>query len=114
MARDLSFWKTKQKQTIENSKIYVLLSDEETVEGLENLPADKILNDIKTAFADWLCDGNTYFEKGDESFELMITEQFVRFDCYGITEEHMNQMIDIMLEYGCPLYDSSIDVRFEA
>ena len=43
----------------------------------------------------------------------MITKQFVRVDCYNLTEYNMNRIIDIMLKYECPLYDAAIDVRFD-
>ena len=46
-------------------------------------------------------------------FQLMITDQFVRVDCYGMTEYSMNKVIDILDKYNCPLYDSTIDVRFD-
>ena len=43
----------------------------------------------------------------------MITDQIVRVDCYGMTEYSMNKVIDILDKYNCPLYDSTIDVRFD-
>lgn len=113
MARDLSFWRNTENLELENKEIYSLLSDGKIVKGIENLPTDKILSDIKQVFSDWLNNNDIYFESGDETFEIMITEQFVRFDCYSMSEYNMNKIIDIMLEYECPLYDSVIDVRFE-
>ncbi len=113
MARDLSFWRNTESLELENKEIYSLLSDGKIVKGIGNLPTDKILSDIKQAFSGWLNNDNVYFESGDETFEIMITEQFVRFDCYSVSEYNMNKIIDIMLEYECPLYDSAIDVRFE-
>lgn len=49
----------------------------------------------------------------NQVIELFITDQFVRFDCYNVTYEFMNLIIDIMAKYECPLYDSTISVRFE-
>ena len=43
----------------------------------------------------------------------MLTKQFARFDCYFMSEDDMNKIIDIMIDHGCPLYDSAIDVRFD-
>lgn len=34
-------------------------------------------------------------------------------ECYGVSEDNMNKLIDIMIDFDCCLYDSSIDVRFE-
>ncbi len=113
MARDLSFWKVKGDVRLQNQEIYWALSDEEYVEGLEVLPISDILNDFHAVFSDWKADEDNYFEKGDESFELMSTTQFIRCDCYSLSEDNMNKIIEIMLKYDCPLYDSAIDVRFE-
>ena len=43
----------------------------------------------------------------------MTTPQFVRIDCYGMKGEDMNKFIDILDEYGCPLYDSQVGERFD-
>ena len=64
-------------------------------------------------FDSWSSKDDGYFENSDEAFQLMITKQFVRVDCYNLTEYNMNRIIDIMLKYECPLYDAAIDVRFD-
>jgi len=95
-----------------NSEIYLKLSNEEYLDFVDEIPEERIIGDFKRVFSDWYED-NFYFEKGDEAFDLMVTPQFVRTDCYGMTEDNMNKIIDILYEYGCPLYDSVIDVRFD-
>ena len=52
--------------------------------------------------------------QGDNSsFQIITTEQFVRFDCYGgIIRGDINIIIDILLKYGCPLYDPQIGICF--
>ncbi len=112
MSRDLSFWKTKRTAEMGNSEIYLKLSNEEYLDFVDEIPEERIIGDFKRVFSDWYED-NFYFEKGDEAFDLMVTPQFVRTDCYGMTEDNMNKIIDILYEYGCPLYDSVIDVRFD-
>ena len=42
-----------------------------------------------------------------------MTKQFVRVDCYSMTEKNINKIIDVLLKYECPLYDAAIDVRFD-
>ena len=50
---------------------------------------------------------------GEGSFNIFTTSQFVQFDCYDINKDDMNMLIDIMLEYGCRLYDPQIETRFD-
>lgn len=34
-------------------------------------------------------------------------------DCYGMDGEDMNKFIDILFEYGCPLYDPQVGERYD-
>lgn len=113
MARDLSFWQSKGSDDLKNREIYTLLSNGEYIKDLGLLPISDILDDFRECFSNWKCNDYNYFVKENESFQLMLTTQFVRCDCYCMSEFNMNKIIDIMLKYDCPLYDSVIDVRFE-
>ena len=113
MSIDLSFWRYNGEPTRTHSDVYALLSDGNVVEGLEELPISDILQSFEKALASWNCLDETHFEKNGEVIEVYTTSQFVRIDCYGASNENMNLLIDIMLQYDCPLYDSSIDVRFD-
>jgi len=112
MARDLSFWKISNKTDMENSSIYAALSDEVYLDNVAEIPMEQIQNDFNEVFKDWESN-NQFYEKGEEAFELMLTKQFARTDCHGMTQGNMNKIIDILVTYDCPLYDSVIDVRFE-
>jgi hypothetical protein len=112
MARDLNFWKT-SKKTEDNNAVYIALSNEEYLEYIDELPKNEIQEDFDKTFNGWEKLDDVHYEKGKEAFELMITNQLVRVDCYGLSEISMNKIIDIMLKYGCPLYDPAIDVRFD-
>ncbi|MDF2986034.1 MAG: hypothetical protein K0R50_1544 [Eubacterium sp.] len=114
MARDLSFWKYKDgSERLEHSKIYEKLSNAEYVEGVAEIPVDLVKAEIEKVYISWEKEDENSYVLGSEVFELMLTNQFIRIDCYGMTEEHMNQMIDVMDKFDCPLYDSTIDVRFD-
>jgi len=113
MSRDLSFWKTSTKVEADNKAIYTALSDAKYLAYIDEIPINEIQSDLNDIFKDWINYNNMYYEKGNESFQLMITNQFVRVDCYGMTEMSMNMIIDILLKYNCPLYDSTIDIRFD-
>jgi len=111
MSYDMSFWKTKKTLTQTPKEIYLALSDGEEVDGLCSLPIDEIRSAFEEEFKSWKKDGN-FFEKGSQSFELTMTDQFVRVDCYGVEMDNLNRIIDIMLKFDCPFYDSSINTRF--
>lgn len=113
MSRDLSFWRCKGAINETNEYIYTELSNENYLNYLEDLPIDDILNDFNLEFQSWRGRDEYYYENGEEAFQLMITKQFVRTDCYNLSEHNMNKIIDIMLKYDCPLYDAVIDVRFD-
>ncbi|MCM1253315.1 MAG: hypothetical protein NC321_10880 [Clostridium sp.] len=98
---------------MKNSEIYKDLSMEKYLDCICDIPSKQILQDFKSEFAKWECSDDSDFENGDEAFQLLITKQFVRADCYSMTEKNMNKIIDIMLKYDCPLYDAAIDVRFD-
>ena len=113
MNKDLSFWKTNTNIEIDNNAVYIALSDKKYLDYIDEIPMYEIQEDFNQIFKDWKNDNDTYYEKDKEAFQLMITKQFVRVDCYGMTETSMNNIIDILFKYNCPLYDSSIDVRFD-
>jgi hypothetical protein len=112
MSRDLSFWKARKKGDQENEATYAALSNEEFLDFVDEIPVLQVQQDFDEVFKDWN-NQNFNYEKGSESFQLMLTKQFVRVDCYGVTERNMNRIIDIMIKYNCPLYDSAINVRFD-
>lgn len=113
MSRDLSFWKYRKSCNVPNKNIYYELSQGRLLDCLEEIPVNQICIDFKKEFSSWSSQDDGYFENGDEAFQLMTTKQFVRVDCYNLTEYNMNRIIDIMLKYECPLYDAAIDVRFD-
>ncbi len=113
MGRDLSFWKCKTTNDISNKYIYNELSQGKFLDFIDEIPIEKIVNDFKNEFGSWINEDDQYFESNEEFFQLMITKQFVRADCYDLTVFSMNKIIDIMLKYDCPLYDAAIDVRFD-
>lgn len=113
MARDLSFWKNKRGIQIKNSDIYKDLSDGKYLDYICEIPSEQILQDITCEFAEWERLNEFCFENRHESFQVFITKQFVRVDCYSMTEQNMNKIIDILLKYDCPLYDAAIDTRFD-
>lgn len=116
MSVDLSFWKYKKGAAHDNGRIYEsACCDGETVEKLELLPIDDILAKIASVFSDWTALNKNVYEKEEGvAFEIFTTPQIVRFDCYGMQEEDMNSLMDVLIDFGCPLYDPQIATRFDS
>ena len=117
MSMDLNFWKYKEGAAHDHAAVYqAACCNGEPVDELETLPVDEILKKAVEVFSDWSISGNgTDFEKeGHGAFQIFTTSQAVRFDCYGLQEAEMNTIMDIMIEFGCPLYDSQISTRFDS
>jgi hypothetical protein len=94
--------------------VYSRLCAAERVEGLEDLPIERIMARVAEAFASgWERLDEWNWESAEGSFQISTTPQYFRVDCYGLTGETMNQFIDIAQEFGCKLYDPQTGVRFE-
>ena len=116
MSVELSFWKYKGGAAHEDGKIYELACcDGETVEGLETLPIEDILQKLASSFSDWTALDQTHYEKeGRGAFEIFTTPQIVGFACYGMQVAAKNALMDALLAFGCPLYDPQIATRFDS
>lgn len=116
MSMDLNFWKYKENATHDDAEVYqTACCDGELMEELEMLPIDEILKKISVAFPDWTVqnNGKDYEKEGHGAFQIFTTSQIVRFDCYGVPEADMNSLMDVLIEFGCPLYDPQISTRFD-
>ncbi len=116
MSYDLNFWKYKNNTYLNNQEVYEKCSNEQNVDGLEELSINEIVESIRKEFTNWQTEySNVDFENpnGDGAFQIFTTKQFVRFDCYGMQGEDMNRIIEIMLKYDCPLFDSQVSQRFD-
>lgn len=113
MSYDLNFWKYKPGVVLDHQRTYERLSDGQTVEGLEDLPVDRMLSRIGDVFGDWAKLSPDTWEGKKGLFQILVTEQFFRVDCYGMEGEDMNQVIDVATEFGCPLYDPQVGVRYD-
>lgn len=116
MSVELNFWRYKEGANHNDSNIYkIACCDGRILKELEELPIDEILKKISFVFLDWtIQNGNDFEKEGHGVFQIFTTSQIVRFDCYGMQERDMNLIIDILIDFGCPLYDPQIPVRFDS
>ena len=134
---DIVIWKSKQDK-IESKAAFIVVEckaenvrirEEDYYQGYNyaswagasffvttNEKETKYFNVDKDSFSDWnIQGGGKDFEKeGHGAFQIFTTSQIVRFDCYGMQEADMNALTDILLDFGCPLYDPQISTRFDS
>ncbi|HEX3357918.1 MAG TPA: hypothetical protein VHS31_13180 [Tepidisphaeraceae bacterium] len=114
MSYDLGFWRYKAGVKLEHQEVYEQLCDDQRVEGVEDLPIDKLILRFNELFTDWEKIDDVTFEGGDlGGFQLFTTRQFFRVICYNMSGEEMNKFVEIGIEFGCPLYDPQVGQRFE-
>lgn len=117
MSVELTFWKYKKGEYLDNDEVYRRGSEGMLTEGLEDLPTDDIMSAFLAEFDGWehtLSGARHIFGGGEKgAFEIMMTPQFVRADCSGMDCEDMNRIIDVMHDFACPLYDPSLPQRFD-
>lgn len=112
---ELLFWKYIDEVYLNHQEVYEALIEKESVEGLEELPVQVILNRITNAFANWeKVDDNSFKNtKGVGAFHIVTTPQSIQINCYGTEGKTMNKLCDIMTEFKCPLYDPQVPARYD-
>ncbi len=115
MSRHLAFWKYENGTYLDNQKVYEKACCEEIhTDGLSILPIGDILHMVNEVFCNYDKLDEYNFENSVGSFTVFTTEQTVLFDCsMSMPKTELNKIIDIMLEFDCPLYDPQITTRFD-
>ena len=117
MSYDLNFWKYRSGVYLEHQSTYERLSNGEAVEGLEVLPIGDLIGALEREFSarpGWeRTDEESWESESSGSFQIFQTPQFLRVDCYGMSGEDMNRIIDIAADFGCPLFDPQVGKRYD-
>ena len=112
---ELLFWRYLDEIYLNHHEVYEALVEKEGVIGLEKLPVEVIINRINSVFSKWeRIDENSWKNNaGKGAFQVITTPQSVKIDCYGTKGKTMNQLVDLMLEFKCPLYDPQVPERYD-
>ncbi|MGZ9675314.1 hypothetical protein [Flavobacterium sp. GNP001] len=112
---ELVFWKYEDEVYLNHQLVYEALLEEQTVEGLEELPVQVILNRLATVFSSWeKVDENSWKNtKGKGAFQVKTTPKSIQIDCYGTEGKTMNLLADTLEEFKCPLYDPQVPQRYD-
>jgi hypothetical protein len=116
MSYDLDFWKYREGVSLNHQGVYERLSNGEFVDGLETLPISAMIEAVKSAFSPgWEQTDSETWDGGERGiFQVFTTSQFFRADCYGMEGDDMNRLIEIGLQFGCPLYDPQVGKRYDS
>ena len=112
---ELVFWRYLEEVYLNHQEVYEAIVENETVEGLEELPVQVILNRITSVFSSWeKVDDNSWKNpQGPGAFQVLVSPHSVRIDCYGTEGKTMNKLVDVMEEFKCPLYDPQVPERYD-
>jgi len=112
---ELLFWKYGEGVYLNNQEVYEALDDEHPVDGLEQLPTGVILNRINSVFSKWerVDEFSWKNNTGPGAFCVKTTPISVKIECYGTVGTTMDQLVDIMEEFKCPLYDPQVPARYD-
>jgi hypothetical protein len=112
---ELIFWKYLEGVYLNHQEVYEALEDEPTIDGLEELPVQVILNRIVAVFSKWeKVDASSWKNTtGVGAFHVRTTTQSIQIDCYGTEGKTMDKLVDIMEEFKCPLYDPQVPERYD-
>lgn len=114
MSYNLNFWKENGKLSLDAQSIYERLSGNKYIDGVAMLPKAEISAAVEESFNEgWEQESSTCWRHPERgAFEVSLTDQLFRVDCYGMSGDDMNRFIDIGALFGCPLYDPQINQRF--
>jgi hypothetical protein len=112
---ELIFWRYQDGIYLNHHLVYEAITEQQIVEGLEDLPVTVILNRINSVFSNWeKVDENSWKNpNGKGAFQVKTTPQSIQIDCYGTEGKTMNLLVDTMEEFKCPLYDPQVPERYD-
>ena len=69
------------------------------------MPLPRILERLKEVLPAWKPIDEETWESDRGMFQVYMTPQFFRVDCYDLSDEEINKIVGVLAEFGCPLYD---------
>ena len=112
---ELIFWQYLDEVYLNHQIVYEALLEDETVEGLEILPVQVIMNRIASVFSKWeKVDADSWKNPtGKGAFQVKTTPQSIQIDCYGTEGKTMDKLVSVMEEFKCPVYDPQVPARYD-
>jgi len=106
MTYDLAMWSAQAGLSLGPPQIYEQLCDGKDVDGLDDLPLDRVMASAKERFPG--IEQDIYelnWEADDESLQVTWSPQHVHFECHGPSEDTLARLVQLAAEFECVLYD---------
>jgi hypothetical protein len=113
MSYDINFWKQERPLSLSPEEIYGKLCKGEAVEGLVKLPVAQIHARLKQTFPEFEPEEFSIVRTPAGSIEFSWSDYHFRFDIRGICGE-CQKLVDVMREFGCPMYDPQENKRYDS
>jgi hypothetical protein len=112
---ELVFWNYKDGFYLNHHLVYEAIAEAQIVDGLEEIQTQVILNRIENQFVSWqkVDDFSYKNNSGKGAFHIRTTTQAIKIDCYGTEGKTMDQLVSILEEFHCILYDPQVPARYD-
>jgi hypothetical protein len=112
----LAFWRDADDERRNPGRVYDALCDSKAVDGLATLPITDMQQRLRDVFDPILPRSDPYAWEGADGVDMFLVESgpqhlFVVAG-HSTSTDHYNTMIDIMKEFGCPLFDPQTNMRY--
>jgi hypothetical protein len=123
MSYDLYFWKQSALSERPHAEVLERLNTGNPPEFVELLPALELVTALKAVFptivenhtTDPDCPVQLIYDPPDGGVLIIVWNSHVLcVESHGVKDQHLNRIIDVGLEFGCRLYDTQTDERYEA
>src|SRR5687767_742892 len=110
MSYDLTFWKDAKRsagvRAPKPSQTYDRLMNGETLPHVAELPTQEVLDRLIELFPDFEPEGSMReIELPEGNIEVSWSPQHFRIDLRGDTDEAAGQIVTLMNEFGCRVFD---------
>jgi len=116
MSYDLVFWNQHLKESRAAQDIYTLLCTGGTAPDLQPYDLDALLKNLKVIFpsVEKINSIQINWESEDDSgsFLAEFTETHIIFQCFRLSKDRMNAIIDAAFPLGLRLFDPQVGKRF--
>jgi hypothetical protein len=121
MSYDLIFWRQKKPLQWPPVEVYRKLNSRENLEGRLDLPAvlelpvDQMLARLKAAYPDF--DPSVRpagFDTPDGHFDVSWSKKHFNVMIDGDLGDSLNPLVEMMREFGCPMFDPQQNKRHDA
>ncbi len=121
MSYDLYFWRQSADVTLAPGDVLRALLNGSTPAGIARIPIEDVLARLRVEFPD-IIENHTqdpeqplqliWDSPSNGTFLLAWSSYYLGVEGHGVPGDVFNRIIDVMHEFGCPLYDPQTETRY--